>query len=93
MQHFKILQTQNDQQETVLTMSATSAAREMDGLYYCSAENKAGKVERVGHLTVQCEWTPPSPLYLLEYLDVVIQCLFIFVIVPLIFSSRIALLV
>ncbi|KAM7313939.1 fasciclin-2 isoform X2 [Ixodes scapularis] len=51
--HFKILQTQNDQQETVLTMSATSAAREMDGLYYCSAENKAGKVERVGHLTVQ----------------------------------------
>ncbi|KAG0429947.1 hypothetical protein HPB47_023156, partial [Ixodes persulcatus] len=52
-QHFKILQTQNDQQETVLTMSATSAAREMDGLYYCSAENKAGKVERVGHLTVQ----------------------------------------
>uniref|UniRef100_A0A147BU26 Putative neural cell adhesion molecule n=5 Tax=Ixodes ricinus TaxID=34613 RepID=A0A147BU26_IXORI len=52
-QHFKILQTHNDQQETVLTMSATSAAREMDGLYYCSAENKAGKVERVGHLTVQ----------------------------------------
>ncbi|CAN7984160.1 unnamed protein product, partial [Ixodes hexagonus] len=52
-QHFKFLPTRNDQQETVLTMSATSAAREMDGLYYCSAENKAGKVERVGHLTVQ----------------------------------------
>ncbi|XP_065306755.1 fasciclin-2 isoform X1 [Dermacentor albipictus] len=52
-QHFKFQETQNDQQETVLTMTAMSATREMDGLYYCSAENKADKVERVGHLTVQ----------------------------------------
>ncbi|XP_077484135.1 neural cell adhesion molecule fasciclin 2 isoform X5 [Amblyomma americanum] len=52
-QHFKFQETQNDQQETVLTMTAMSATREMDGLYYCSAENKAEKVERVGHLTVQ----------------------------------------
>ncbi|XP_064472284.1 fasciclin-2-like isoform X2 [Ornithodoros turicata] len=52
-QYFKILQTQNAQQETVLTMTASSATRHMDGLYYCSAENKAEKVERVGHLAVQ----------------------------------------
>ncbi|KAL3226879.1 hypothetical protein MRX96_024599 [Rhipicephalus microplus] len=52
-EHFKFQETQNDQQETVLTMTAMSATREMDGLYYCSAENKADKVERVGHLTVQ----------------------------------------
>lgn len=52
-QHFKFQETQNDQQETVLTMTANSATREMDGLYYCSAENKAEKAERVGHLTVQ----------------------------------------
>lgn len=52
-QYFKILLTQNAQQETVLTMTSSSATRQMDGLYYCSAENKAEKVERVGHLAVQ----------------------------------------
>ncbi|XP_003745178.1 fasciclin-2 [Galendromus occidentalis] len=38
--------------ENVLQVTIRPVSRQHDGLYYCSAENKADKVERVGHLTV-----------------------------------------
>lgn len=33
-----------------------STTRSDDGLYYCAAENKGAHVERVGHLTIECEY-------------------------------------
>ena len=39
--------------ESVLILTILNVERRYDSLYYCSAENKGGKVDRVGHLTVE----------------------------------------
>uniref|UniRef100_A0A1W7RAL5 Fasciclin-2 n=1 Tax=Hadrurus spadix TaxID=141984 RepID=A0A1W7RAL5_9SCOR len=47
------LKTKEEDGKSILTMTIQSIMRSDDGLYYCSAENKGDKVERVGHLTVE----------------------------------------
>lgn len=39
--------------ETILIVSISNVERRYDGLFYCVAENRGGKVERTGHLTVE----------------------------------------
>lgn len=39
--------------EAVLILTILNVERRYDSLYYCSAENKGGRVDRVGHLTVE----------------------------------------
>lgn len=39
--------------ETVLQLTLSNVQRSDDGLYYCSAENAGGKVDKVGHLSVE----------------------------------------
>jgi len=39
--------------EAVLVVTILNVERRYDGLFYCSAENKGGRVDRVGHLTVE----------------------------------------
>lgn len=40
-------------EESVLKLTITHTERTDDGLYYCAAENKGGRSDRVGHLTVE----------------------------------------
>ena len=47
------LELTNDRNEAVLSVQLFQIERSDDGLYYCTASNRAGKVEGVGHLEVQ----------------------------------------
>lgn len=48
-----VLRTYTSYEEAVLELTLQNIQRTDDGLYYCAAENKAGRVDRVGHLTVE----------------------------------------
>jgi len=39
--------------EAIIVVTISNVERRYDGLFYCSAENRGGKVDRAGHLTVE----------------------------------------
>ena len=47
------ISTRTVQDETILTVSIPNVERRYDGLFYCQAENRGGRVDRAGHLTVE----------------------------------------
>ncbi|XP_076325680.1 fasciclin-2-like [Tachypleus tridentatus] len=48
-----IVESFQEKEITSLKMTISQVMREDDGLYFCHAENMAGKVEKAGHLTVE----------------------------------------
>ncbi|XP_076329977.1 fasciclin-2-like [Tachypleus tridentatus] len=50
-----IVESFQEKEITSLKMTISQVMREDDGLYFCHAENMAGKVEKAGHLTVECK--------------------------------------